>query len=49
MDIPEMPVMRRWYKCPYCGKKLFVYDNTVKCKGIYLRCRQCRKEIKITI
>lgn len=49
MDIPGMPVVRKWYRCPRCRKKLFVYDNTANCKGVYIRCKQCGKEVRVNI
>lgn len=34
-------------KCPYCGCKLAIADNTAKCEGIYIKCRVCKREIEI--
>ena len=39
----------KWYVCPSCGQKLFTYDNTAKVKGIYLKCKKCKKTIEIDI
>lgn len=43
------PLKRDWYKCPYCGQKLLLYDNTAKSKGIYIKCKKCGKEIEIKV
>lgn len=42
----------KWYICPYCGQKMFPYDErsahvdgiSIKCKG-----RGCRKIVKVKI
>lgn len=34
--------------CPHCGKKLFRVDNTSVYKNIYIWCKYCKKEIKLT-
>lgn len=39
----------KWYRCPYCGKKLLIYEDTAKCSGVYLNCRECKREINIKI
>lgn len=39
---------RQWYKCPLCGTKLCVYDNTANLNGgIFIKCKTCKKEIEI--
>ena len=44
-----IPTERKWFRCPYCGKKLLIYDDTAECNGVYLNCREFRKEVKIKI
>ena len=42
------PYKRQWYKCPLCGTKLCVYDNTANLSGgIFIKCKTCKKEIEI--
>lgn len=36
-----------WIRCPVCGCKLAIADNTAKSHGIYVKCRTCKKEIEI--
>ena len=39
---------RSWYKCPECGTKLVLYDNTaVLSGGIFIKCKTCKNEIEI--
>jgi len=45
----KMPVKKEWFKCPYCGKNAVLHDNTAKCRGVYMRCKKCGKEIEIKI
>lgn len=49
MKIKEIPITRKWYCCPVCGTKLFVYDNTAKTSGVFMKCRTCKNEIEIKI
>jgi DNA-directed RNA polymerase subunit RPC12/RpoP len=44
--------MKTWYRCPYCGQKIFQYDpGTARCKGIYMKCkgRDCGKIFEVII
>lgn len=34
--------------CPHCGKKLFRIEKDSKFKNIYIWCKKCNKEIKVT-
>ena len=45
----KIPTERKWFRCPYCGKKLLIYDDTAKCDGVYINCRECKREVKIKI
>ena len=40
---------KKWYKCPYCRKKIVKYDNDARSKGVFLLCKNCGKEIEIKI
>lgn len=42
------PLERGWVVCT-CGKKLLLHDNTAQCSGVYIKCRQCGKELNIKI
>ena len=44
-----LPTERMWYRCPYCGKKLLIYDNAAKCSGIYIQCKKCKREVEVRI
>jgi len=41
--------MDKWYKCPYCNKKLIKYIKGANSKGVFLLCKNCKKEIEIKI
>ena len=43
------PFRREWVRCPFCRTKLAVYDNAAKSKGVYVKCRTCKREIEIKI
>lgn len=47
--IVKPPVQRRWVECPICGTKLAIADNTTVCRGLYIKCKRCKKEIKIEL
>ena len=49
-EIPRPPLERKWVRCPYCGAKTILYDNTAQCRGAYIKCsRGCKKEFEIRI
>lgn len=43
------PLERYWYRCPHCGAKLLLYDNTAVSHGVFIKCKLCKKEIEISI
>ena len=43
------PLERRWYKCPKCGAKLAIVDNTTRCNDLFIKCRVCKNEIEVKI
>lgn len=43
------PLERKWYRCPKCGTKLAISDNTTECRNLYIKCRTCKRELKIDI
>lgn len=47
--LKKPPLERTWYKCPHCGKKLVIYDNTASCNGVFIYCKGCKGEIEINI
>lgn len=47
--IKKPPLERKWFKCPHCGKRLVVYDNTAKSNGVFISCKKCKREIEIRI
>ncbi len=43
-------LMRKWAKCPHCGAKTVIYDNTAECSGVFLICtRGCKREFELII
>lgn len=47
--ILRIPTRREWYVCKNCGKKLLIYDDSAKCRGVYIRCKGCGREVEIKI
>lgn len=43
------PLKRKWCRCPKCGTKLAIVDNTTRCSNLYIKCRTCKNEIRIEI
>lgn len=41
--------MKKWFLCPFCNKKLIKYDKDAECKGVFLLCKKCGKQIEIKI
>jgi transcription elongation factor Elf1 len=41
--------MKKWFLCPYCKKKLIRYEEDAESKGVFLLCKNCKKEIEINI
>lgn len=42
--------MKKWYVCPYCQKKKIIkYERDAFCKGVFLVCKKCGKEVEIKI
>lgn len=47
---PKPPIERFWLRCPHCGAKTLIYDNTAECSGVYAKCtRGCKREFEIKI
>ena len=45
----ERGYMKKWYICPYCEKKIAKYQKDANSKGVFLLCKNCKKEIEIII
>lgn len=44
------PVEKKWVRCPYCGAKHSIYDNTAECHGVELKCtRGCGQIFELVI
>ena len=50
MDIQKPALERAWVRCPHCGAKVILYDNTAHCKGVFAKCtRGCKREFEVII
>ena len=50
--ITKPPLERFWVRCPHCGAKVQVYDNTAECHGVFIKCTRnqaCKKEFELVI
>ncbi len=48
--IRKPALVKSWLRCPYCGAKTVLYDNTAHCSGVYIKCtRGCKKEFEIKV
>lgn len=46
----KAPTVRKWYRCPICGAKVCLYDDTADCHGVFTVCtRGCRNEIEVLV
>ena len=42
--------IKKWYECPYCGKRLLKYDEVkARSNDVFIKCRKCKREIEIKI
>lgn len=48
-EIKKPPLERKWYTCPHCGKSAALFDNTAHCAGVYVKCKECKREFEIRI
>lgn len=39
---------KRYESCPVCGKKLFRINDLSKYENIFVWCKNCKKEIKVS-
>jgi predicted Zn finger-like uncharacterized protein len=38
-----------WYICPHCGQKLFMVSDDAVIKGMEIKCKKCKKIIKVSL
>jgi len=38
-----------WYICPHCGKKILLYELGAKSEKVYIKCKNCKREIEIKL
>lgn len=49
-ELKMPPLQRTWVRCPRCGAKTILYDNTANCSGVYIKCtRGCKQEFELKI
>lgn len=41
--------MLKWYECPECGQKLFQVRDDAVIKGLEIKCKKCKKIIKVSL
>lgn len=47
--LKEISLKKEWYTCPVCNTKLFIVEENAKARGLYIKCRTCKNEIKVEI
>ena len=46
----QLATERKWIRCPHCGAKHSIFDDTAECHGVFLLCtRGCKKEFELII
>ena len=45
----KIPIEKKWFLCPYCEKKLVLYEDTAHCRGVYIFCKFCKQEVEIKV
>lgn len=39
----------RWFCCPHCGQKLFMIGENAVIRGVEIKCKKCKKIIKVSL
>lgn len=48
--VQKPATQRKWVKCPNCGAKVTIYDDSAECRGVHLKCtRGCKCEFELVI
>ena len=42
-------IMKKWFLCPYCNKRIVKYNKGAYSRGVFLLCKKCGREIEIRI
>lgn len=48
-EIPKLNDEKRWYRCPYCEKKMFTFLDTAYVRDIQIKCKGCDSVVDIQI
>lgn len=40
---------KTWYICPHCGKRILLYGSGAKSAELYIKCKNCKREIEIKL
>lgn len=48
-NVIRIATEKKWYDCDNCGQHLLIHDNTAKCRGVFIKCKRCGKEVEIKI
>jgi len=38
-----------WYECPHCKQKLFMITADAVIKGVEIKCKKCKKIIRVSL
>lgn len=39
----------KWFCCPHCGQKLFMIEPDAIIRGLEIKCKKCKKIIKVSL
>lgn len=39
----------QWYKCPFCGQKLFMISPDANIRGMQIKCKKCKQIINVSL
>lgn len=48
-ECKEPILLKQWYFCPICKKKLLLYKTNAHCEQVFIKCKKCGNEVEVRI